>query len=336
MARTVLTALPGLLICVLLAWGAVLTADLPFVKANLHFSPLLIVILFGVALGSALKLPTWSDAGVSVAQKPLLRWAVAGLGFKLSILELLNIGGQALTVVVVCTFGALAFGWWLGVRTGLNEKLSILLSVGGSVCGASAVVAADTVVQAEGEDAAVSLGVVTLWGTVGIFVFPLLGRLLGAQPFGFGVWAGSSLQEMAQVVAGAEGFDEASVKVATVVKLARICLLAPIVFYLAWWLRRVRGAAGEAKVAPVPWFLVMFVVFAAVNTFAAQIGLTKEAMKLITDGVVLLLAVGMAGVGLKTTFRDLKKAGWKPVLVGFGQWVVLSCLALVLVEVMRI
>lgn len=326
-------SLPGLLVCLALALIAVWLADVPWIKQNLRFSPLLIVILLGIVVASVAKLPRVFDEGVKVAQKPVLRWAVAGLGFKLSLPELIKIGGPSLIVVLLGTAACLAFGWWLGVKMGLNEKLSILLGVGTAVCGASAVVAADTVVQADGEDAAVSLGVITLWGTVGIFLFPVIGKLLGLTAFPFGVWIGASLQEMAQVVAGAEGFSEAAVKVATVVKLARICLLAPIVFFLVWWLRKKWGKTGDAQVAAVPWFLVAFVVFAALNSIAPQIGLSKQTVDLLLKVDVILMSVGMAGVGLKTGFRDLKKAGWKPVLLGLGNWVFLSALTLLLIKI---
>lgn len=328
----VVKTLPGLALCLALALVAVFVADVPWVKQNLRFSPLLIVILLGIVVASVAKLPKIFDEGVKLAQKPVLRWAVAGLGFKLSLPELVKIGGPSLLVVVVGTVACLAFGWWLGVRLGLNERLSILLGVGTAVCGASAVVAADTVVQADGEDAAVSLGVITLWGTVGIFLFPVLGKLMAMAPFPYGVWAGASLQEMAQVVAGAEGFGEPAVKVATVVKLARICLLAPIVFFLVWWLRKKWGKTGDAQVAAVPWFLVAFVVFAGLNSIAPQIGLSKSTVDLLLKIDVILLSVGMAGVGLKTGFRDLKKAGWKPVLIGLGSWAFLSVLTLVLIK----
>ncbi|MBS1713887.1 MAG: putative sulfate exporter family transporter [Armatimonadetes bacterium] len=334
MFRSVAKSLPGLGLCTLLALASVAVSESPWAKQNLRFSPLLIVILLGIVIASLTRLPAALDDGIKVAQKPVLRWAVAGLGFKLSLMEILRIGGPALFVVLVSTVAALAAGWWIGVRMGLNEKLAILLGVGTSVCGASAVVAADTVVQAEGEDAAVSLGVITLWGTVGIFVLPLIASTLHLHEFRYGVFAGASLQEMAQVVAAAQGYSDGSAEVATVVKLARICLLAPIVLYLAAWFKRNRGASGEAQVAPVPWFLVAFLVFATVNSFAVNLGIPKNVIDALVRADVVLLSIGMAGVGLKTGFRELKKAGWKPVLLGLYQWLFLSAVAFALSSVL--
>ena len=149
---------------------------------------------------------------------------------------------------------ALFAGWWISRRLGVSEKLGLLLGVGGAICGASAVVAADTVVQAEKRDSALALGIITLLGTIGIAFYPLLARALHMTDFVYGVWDGASLHEMAQVVAAGFGVSEEAARVATVVKLVRIALLAPVVFYLAWRLRHQHREAGAARVSPVPWF----------------------------------------------------------------------------------
>ena len=336
--------LPGLLLTALLATGGFLLADQPWVKDHLRVSALLLVVLLGMVLASFVRPPAWAVPGIRTAQRPVLRWAVAGLGFRLSLAELWKIGAPALGVVVISTFAALGFGWWVARRFGLGEKLGLLLGVGGAICGASAVVAADSVVQGEKRDSAIALGVITLLGTIGILVYPLLAHGLAMTDFRYGVWAGASLHEMAQVVAAASGLSEASVKVATVVKLARIALLAPVVLGLAWSLRRKAAGMEPAatvaparassavgivatppavapKVAPVPWFLVLFVLFALVNSTGV---IPAPALGLIGRVDLWLLCVGMAGVGLQTGFGDLREAGWAPVLAGATQWAFLA------------
>ena len=305
----------------MLATIAFLLADQPFFKDTLHFSALLLVILVGMGLRTIIHLPDWAAPGVRMAQRPVLRWAVAGLGFRLSLGEILKIGGPALAVVVASVFAALWLGWWVGRLLGLNDKLATLLAVGGGICGASAVVAADSVVQAEKQDSALALGIITLLGTIGIVVYPWIGRAAAMGTFRFGVWDGASLHEMAQVVAAASGFAKESTPVATVVKLVRICLLAPVVFFLAWRMRAAHVAAGRPQVSAVPWFLVMFVLFAALNSTG---WLPKEWVQLIQRGDTWLLCMGMAGVGLQTSFHDLGRAGWTPIAAGVAQWVVLA------------
>lgn len=316
-------AFPGLVVAAMLATVAFMLGDTPAFRDTLHVGPLLLVILLGMAWGSFLRLPEWTLPGIRVAQRPVLRWAVAGLGFRLSLGEIVRIGAPALAVVVVSTFAALAFAWWLGRRLGLGEKLALLLGVGGAICGASAVVAADSVVQGEKRDSALALGVITLLGTIGIVVYPWAGRALGMGDFLYGVWDGATLHEMAQVVAAGAGYGPAAVEVATVVKLVRICLLAPVVFWLAWR-QRARGGEAHAHVSIVPWFLVVFVAFAAVNSASLVPAAWLEPIRRFD---LWLLCVGMAGVGLQTRFSDLASAGARPILVGAAQWVFLAAVA---------
>ena len=317
-------AFPGLIVSALLATAALMLAETPFIRDTLHLSALLLVILAGMALTSFVRAPAWTLPGIRIAQRPVLRWAVAGLGFRLLLGEILQIGAPALVVVVVSTTAAIFFGFWIARRLGVGEKLALLLGVGGAICGASAVVAADSVVQSEKRDSAIALGVITLLGTVGIVVYPWIGRALSMGDFAFGLWDGASLHEMAQVVAAASGFSDAAKAIATVVKLTRITMLAPVVFALAWWLGR-RGSAGEAKVSPVPWFLVMFVLFAALNSSGV---VPAPWLDVIRKADLWLLCVGMAGVGLQTGFHDLRAAGWAPIAAGAAQWVFLAVVSL--------
>jgi len=325
--RSLTALVPGLLLTVAIATAGFWLAEVPWVKHTLHVSALLLVILLGMAWKSLLPEPPAALPGIRAAQRPILRWAVAGLGFRLSIAELWRIGGPALAVVVIATAAALVFGWWVARRLGVPEKLGLLLGVGGAICGASAVVAADTVVQGERRDAALALGVITLLGTVGIVLYPLLAHALHMPEFVYGVWDGASLHEMAQVVAAGFGVSEEAARVATVVKLARIALLAPVVLYLGWSLRHRHLAAGRARVAPVPWFLVLFVAFAGIHSLGLVPGPWLEAIR---RGDLWLLCVGMAGVGLQTGFSDLRSAGTRPILAGTAQWLFLAALSYLL------
>jgi len=314
---------------VALAVVAILLGGTPFAKETLHIGELLIVIVLGMVIRSVLPLPESLNPGLGVARGAILRWAVAGLGFKLSIAELAKIGGPALVVIVISTAVALFAGYWLAKRFGVHEHLAIFLGIGGGICGASAIVAADSVVKSEKGHVACGLGIITLWGTVGILAFPYLGKLLGLGPFAFGIWNGASLHEMAQVVAAGQSYGADAVVPSTVAKLARICLLAPVVVGLSWWLTRRHESHGDAKVAPVPWFLVAFLVFAAINSVG---WLPKETVAMILRADLWLLCIGMAGVGLQSGFQDVRREGWAPVMAALLQWVILAGMSLLLVK----
>ena len=316
-----MAVLPGLAGCVALAAAALALAELPAIKGTLHLSALLLVILLGMAWKSVVHVPEALLPGIRMAQRPVLRWAVAGLGFRLSIGELFRIGAPALAVVTISTFAALGFGWWVARRLAVGEKLGLLLGVGGAICGASAVVAADSVVQGEKRDSALALGVITLLGTIGIALYPVLHHALRMSDFLYGVWDGASLHEMAQVVAAGFGVSDEAARVATVVKLARICLLAPVVLYIGWSLRHRHRAAGRARVAPLPWFLVLFVALALLNSTGWLRPAWIEGARRVD---LWLLCVGMAGVGLQTGFSELRAAGFRPIAAGTAQWAFLS------------
>jgi len=189
-------------------------------------------------------------------------------------------------------------------------------------------VAADSVIHAEKRDSALALGIITLLGTVGIVAYPWIGRAAGMSDFLYGVWDGASLHEMAQVVAAGSGFSREATGIATVVKLARITLLAPVVFLLAWQVRRAAGAGPAGAVHPsvpiVPWFLVLFVGFAALHSTG---WLDPSLVRLFQRADLWLLCVGMAGVGLQTSFSDMGRAGLAPIAAGALTWFALAGVA---------
>ena len=319
------SVVPGLALCIGLGSLAFVVGDVGWVKDTVHVGPLLLVLLVGMAWQAAAGLPAGYSLGLNLAKKPILRWAVAGLGFRLSVGEVWRVSGPALGVLIVSTGAAVWVGLRLARRFRVSEKMGMLLSVGGAVCGASAVVAADTVVQADENEAAYAVGVITVVGTVGTILYPLADHLLGLSDRLYALWDGASLPEMAQVVAAGDSVSAAAAEHATVVKLVRICLLAPIVFSFAWALRARRRAAGEARVPLVPWFLVAFLGCVAL-TSTGWLGAGLLAWLQRAD--LWLLCVGMAGVGLHTSFRTLRASGPRPLLIGAVQCVFLSVLSL--------
>ena len=327
---SLLRLLPGLGLATLLAGAALHLATLPFFHDQLHFGALLLVILIGMLLRLFMELPAWAIPGIETAKKPILRWAVAGLGLRLTLGEILDIGAPALFVVSLSTLLALVGGWAIARRFGLARDLGILLGVGGAICGASAIVAADTVVQGRKQDSAMAIGVITLLGTLGILIYPELGFLFELTDFQFGVWAGASLHETAQVVAAGDSFSPEAKDVATVVKLVRIAWLAPIIF----WLSRKATTEGKASVPLVPWFLVMFLIFAAVRSLDL---LPHQGLLGLPHWMTAnkwLMCIGMAGVGLQTNLKDLVKTGLRPVMVGGLQWLLLSTVSLLLIHLL--
>lgn len=293
-------------------------------------SPLMWALLLGVLLGNAIGARPLLQPGIVFAAKELLRFGVALLGIRLAVGPILAVGAPAVAVVI----GVVVLSFVVTVRAskmlGLSDSLGAVLGAGTSICGAAAIVAVSGVVAAREEEMAVALATVTALGTVGIVVYPIAGHALGMDATAFALWTGASIHEVAQVVATAAAFDGGTaaggaVDIATVVKLGRVLLLAPLVLYLSWSWRARRGGAGQAKVPLVPWFILLFIVFVAVKSLGVLPDHVEKSLEKID---AFILAVAMAGLGLDLRWATIKAAGPKPVWAGVAGWIAMAGVSL--------
>src|SRR6185312_6739434 len=191
---------PGLIAVTLLAWASIELHTLPELAA---VSALMIAIVLGMAVRNTVGLPEACAPGVRFAMRPVLRLAVVLLGFQLSARQIADIGGRGLLVVAVTLAAAFCFTTWLGKRLGVDRKLVELIAAGTSICGASAIVATNTVTEGTDEDVAYAIAVVTLFGCASMLLYPVGDALLHMPAQAYGLWAGSSIHETAQVLAAA-------------------------------------------------------------------------------------------------------------------------------------
>lgn len=310
--------LPGLLLAAAIAALALGARALPVPAV----SPLMLAILLGMVYGNLFGRPARAVAGLSYSLKAPLRAGIVLLGLQLTLGDILGIGYAGLALLATAVTTTFLVTVWLGRLLGVDAGLSTLIAAGTSICGASAVVAANTVARESDESVAYALATVTLFGTIAMFGYPLLGGWLALDPAVYGLWTGASVHEVAQVVAAGFARGELSGEVATVSKLARVLMLAPMILTLGWWLaRRARLAsdAGDgarnanAAQVPMPWFVFGFLGM----VLLASSGWLPEAWRsgaaLLTQG---LLALALAAVGLETNLRRLVAQGWQPLALG--------------------
>jgi uncharacterized integral membrane protein (TIGR00698 family) len=242
----------------------------------------------------------------------------------------LGVGGVAVVIgVVTATF----FGTiWLGRRAGLGPRLSLLIATGFAICGASAIAAIEGVTEADSRDVAFAIALVSLFGTLAIFVLPPVGHALGLHGREFGSWVGASVHDVGQVVATASSQGPPAVQSAVVVKLTRVVLLAPIVAGVSIGLRRSREQALGAEQASarrppaVPLFVVGFLGAVAVRSTGV---LPASLLSAIADVDMAILAVALAGLGTTVNIREMLRVGWKPVGVGICSWGLIALCAYV-------
>ena len=295
-----------------------------------------IVALFMGTIINSFFHPAWMKPALKFASKKILKAAIVLLGASLSIRTIMSIG-QMTFFVMIFTF-AMCFGGGYFIRKlfGLNWKLSNLISAGTGICGGSAVAAIAPVIDADDKDIAFAMSSTFLFDMVMIALYPLMGKALGMTDIAYGIWAGTSVNDTASVVASGYAFSEAAGDFATMVKLTRTIAIIPTVLVFAWIGVRMKKkemqATGDGKkvnmMKIIPWFIGGFLLLAVLNSIGcipvAVSGGIKSTSKF-------LMVTALAAIGLSTSITDFKKAGLKPMFYGITIDTLVTLTALVVI-----
>ena len=324
------SSVPGLFLTATIAAAAFGLRNLSGITA---LSPLIVAIVLGIAFHNTVGTPAAFKPGVVFSMRRVLRFAIILLGLQLSLSQVVEVGGAGLAIIASTLAATFLFTVWFGRRLRVERKLSELIAAGTSICGASAVVATNTVTRASDEDVAYAVACVTVFGSASMLLYPVLEGLLQLTPHAFGLWAGASVHEIAQVVAAAFQNGVDSGNFAMIAKLSRVMLLAPMILALSCFSAgkpqtdRIEGS--KRRSVPVPWFVLGFVVMMLFNSLDLIPHLEKAWL---VQTTTFLLAIALAAMGLETDVGKLRAKGWKPLLVGAGSWLFISAFSLVLVE----
>ena len=300
----------------------------------LPFSEVPIALLAGLLLANLAPLGPGLTPGLAFAVLRLLRAGIVLLGAQLSLAAVLAAGLAALALVVVLVAATLAAMVAAARLIALDARLGLLVAVGTAICGNTAILATAPIIGARDRDVSIAVATITLFGTAAVFVYPLVGAALGLEPHVFGTWAGTAVNDTSQVLAAGFAYGEEAGQTATVVKLTRNTLLAPVLLVIAlWWSRASAVAAdGAAQIAPrlpqaMPLFVLGFLGMALLNTLGAfdvVFGSVELADHLAATGRFLVL-VALAAVGLSTHVGPMRDVGPSALYVGLAGGV---CLAL--------
>lgn len=330
-ARQIRATVPGLLLTAGVAGAAFALRHIPGVGI---LSPMILATLIGMTLHNVFGTPAWAKPGVTFSLKRVLRLGIILLGLQLMASQVAQVGFAGVGVIAATLVATFVFTKWLGHVMGVDAKLAELIAAGTSICGASAVIATNTVTRGRDEDVAYAVACVTVFGSFSMLLFPLLPGLLHLSPGAFGLWSGASIHEIAQVVAAAFQDGAHSGEIGTVAKLTRVMMLAPVVITLG--IIAVRKAARTSSKSasraapPMPWFVLGFVAMVILNSVVTIPAAPKAWIVL---GTTFLLSMALAAMGIATDFRKLKAEGLKPLLLAAAAWVFISIFALVLVKV---
>lgn len=321
-----LRPVPGLLLALALGLAGLGVAALPAL-ADWHLSALTVAIVFGMLLGNlgGARLPASFGPGIHISQRQLLRAGVVLYGLRLSFQDIAAIGVAGLLIDLIVVASTLLLGIWVGRRWfGLDRDTALLTAAGSAICGAAAVLAVERVIRAEPDKVAIAVATVVLFGTLNIFLYPALYPYLGLDAATFGLYAGATVHEVAQVVAVGSAVSPETADAAVVVKLTRVLLLVPVLFVLGWREARV----GGERAMVIPWFALGFLAVIALNSVVTLPPALKSALLTLDT---LLLAMAMAALGVETRFAKMRALGLRPLLLAavlFG-WLSIGGYALV-------
>lgn len=324
-------------------------------------------IMIGAVIATRARPGATFTRGIRTASTTVLQLSVVVLGSQLSLAQIATVGIESLPVMLgtlaVCLVGAWLIGRWLGVVGDLRT----LIGVGTGICGASAIAAVTPVIGAVSVDVAYAISTIFVFNIAAVVLFPVLGHAFGLSQHAFGLFAGTAVNDMSSVVATATTYGPEAARYAVVVKLVRTLMIIPISLALAAWVaRRMRtvqalqtagdGVVGDGEVGDgaadgaaavvaggavsgprrvnvlrlVPWFLVGFVVVAAVNSLGVVPGGVRSALATVS---VFLITTALSAIGLSTNLAGLRRAGVRPLVLGGSLWILVTATSLVLQRV---
>lgn len=305
---------PGLWLVAILTAAAYGLRDLPGFAA---LSPMILGVVAGVVLCNLAPPSDRLKPGISFAGKGLLRSGVALLGLQVSLAQIAAIGAWGMISVAVALFATFFFTLWLGRILRVPAPLTTLIAAGTSVCGAAAIAGANSATRANDAQVTYAITAITLFGTIAMITYPLVGQALGLDAQSYGTWIGLSVHEVAQVVgAGFQGGDSAG-QTAVITKIARVVLLAVLVMGLALRLRHGLSQSESAEEAParpplVPAFVLAFLGLSALNSMGFVPVFVQDASRILTP---VLLTVSLSALGLGTRFDSLRSLGLRPMVL---------------------
>lgn len=324
-------ALHGVLLIALFSFAALYIAEVPVVRA-LSFSPLIVGILLGMLYANSLRnrLPETWVPGIRFCTKQVLRWGIILYGFRLTLAQVAAVGLPAVAADVVIVGGTLLLGILLGRLLGIDRQTALMTSTGSAICGAAAVLGAEPVVKCEGYKTAIAVSTVVIFGTVSMFLYPILyraGLLGGLSDTGVAIYTGSTLHEVAHVAGAGNAMDPTDALgiagTATITKMIRVMLLAPVLVIMGLVLSRGRkreGAGTRKSPVAVPWFAFGFLAVIGLNSLLQTLFGVESVKEIPLNGVIeyidtFLLTMAMTALGTETSLDKFRQAGAKPFLL---------------------
>ncbi len=323
----------GLMLSATVAAVAMSLSTIGWLQAH-GISALTTAIVVGIAIGNSVypRVASTAGTGVAFSKQTILRAGVILYGFRLTMHDISLIGIPGVIIDAVVLSSTFAIAYVLGTRIfGLDRRTAILIGAGSGICGAAAVMATEPIVRAKAEQVSVAIATVVLFGTAAIFLYPVIyvacgsAARLAVNAHAFGIYAGSTIHEVAQVFAAGRSISEGVANTAVITKMVRVMMLAPFLIGLSAWVGPDTGGhpVQKRRRVGIPWFAVGFLGTVALNSL---VPIPRSIIATVTTLDTYLLAMAMAALGLTTHVSAIRAAGPKPLILGgllFG-WLVIG------------
>lgn len=333
---------PGVLLCLALAvpcW--LLGKAFPVVGGSVF------AILLGMVIALFYRNKAATQAGIAYTSKKILQYAVILLGFGLNLSEIARVGATSLPVILATISTSLIVSFILHKLMHIPTNISTLVGVGSSICGGSAIAATAPVIDADDDEIAQAISVIFLFNIIAALTFPTLGSVLGLSNEGFGLFAGTAVNDTSSVTATAAAWDGMhpganTLDQAAIVKLTRTLAIIPITLALAVWrtakAKRAGGNQGSSfslkKV--FPFFILFFVLASVITTVATTAGVDASVFQPFKELSKFFIIMAMGAIGLNTDLVKLVRTGGKPILMGLCCWVAIAVVSLGMQQVIGI
>ena len=323
----------GILLIALFSFAAFYIAEIPFVK-SLSFSPLIVGIILGMLYANSLrnKLPETWVPGIKFCTKQILRAGIVLYGFRLTLTQVAAVGLPAVVIDTIIVAGTIFLGVWLGKLLKMDKDTSLMTATGSAICGAAAVLGAEPVVKCEGHKTAIAVSTVVIFGTISMFLYPILyraGMLDALGDTGVAIYTGSTLHEVAHVAGAGNAMDPTDTLgiagTATITKMIRVMMLAPVLVIMSFALAGRKKAATEGGTTQkskitIPWFAFGFIGIICLNSLLQYLFGVDSVKEIPLNGAIeyidtFMLTMAMTALGTDTSMEKFKQAGTKPFLL---------------------
>lgn len=284
-------------------------------------------ILLGLLWRNTVGVAPVFQPGIAFSCRQVLQWSIIGLGFQLSLAQVVKTGASSLSVTLVTLAVAFGSAWLLGRYLRVSGKLATLIGVGTAICGGSAIAAVSPIIKPEEHDLALGLSTIFLFNIVAVLLFPVLGHWLHLSDAGFGLWAGTAINDTSSVVAAGYSYSTAAGDAATIVKLTRATLIIPVCAVLAlivaWKNRQNETRVSLTRI--FPWFILWFLVASGLRSLN---WVPEAALPWLHNLSQFLIVMALTAVGLSSDLRRMARAGLRPIGLGLGVWAAVALTSL--------